>query len=64
MRETLEKKLREEAEKEKALVMGSKATASELATFEELRGHYSINYNAISEFDVLADAMHAAETLD
>lgn len=56
--------MKEDADKEKAAVMGATATSAELATFEELRGHSTINYNAISEFDVLADAMHAAETLD
>jgi len=64
MKAALEKKMREEMEKERDAVLGAKASEEELANFEELRKYSTVNYNQVSDLDVLADAMHAAVTLE
>lgn len=60
MKAALEKKMREEMEKEMEMVMGAKASEKELKEFEELKRHSVVNYNTVSDLDVLADAMLAA----
>jgi len=60
MKAALEKKMREEMEKEMEMVMGAKASEKELKEFEELKKHSVINYNTVNDLDVLSDAMLAA----